>query len=173
VRVAELDLLKAEGSFDAVVSLFVLHRLGKRAFEGALRLASCVAPGGSLYVSEFTGPRGFIAMCNEPRLRKGPAGRMLARYFERHRFEAALRSTNIAPVRSLLSKLLVPQRSRDFRWRYTMTLAEAFRRMRRRAYAPFFGGPEDLEDLRREFKTDFAREVRFTEIIRTYRFTRS
>lgn len=153
-----------------MVALFVLHRLQARAVEGAERLAACVAPGGRLYVSEFAGPRGLIAMCNEPRWRKGVAGRMLSRYFERHRFDATLRSTDIAPVRARLSELLKPEKARDFRWRYALTLAEVFRRMRRRAYAPFFGGPEELDGLRREFEADFGREVDFVEIIRVFPF---
>ena len=171
VEARVLDVLKAEGSFDAVVSLFVLHRLQERAIEGAERLASCLAPGGALYISEFVGPRGFIAMCNEPRLRKGPAGRMLARYFEGHRFDAALRSTDIAPVRRRLERRLRAEGHRDFRWRYEFPLAEAFRRMRRRAYAPFFGGPEELEALRHEFEPEFARVVAFVEVIRVYRYS--
>jgi hypothetical protein len=172
VRVRELDLLKAEGAYDAVVALFVLHRLQERAIEGAERLAACVAEGGRLYISEFVGPRGLIAMCNEPRLRKGVAGRMLARYFERHRFSAKLKSTNIAPVRARLSTLLKAEKPRDFRWRYTLTLAEVFRRMRRRSYAPFFGGPEDLEGIRREFEAGFDREVDFVEVIRVFSYRR-
>ncbi len=109
-------------------------------------------------------------MCNEPRLWRGIVGRMLARYFGRHRFAAKLKSTNIAPVRAKLSKLLAPEKPRDFRWRYTLTLAEVFRRMRRRSYAPFFGGPEDLDDLRKEFEADFDREVDFVEVIRVFPF---
>jgi hypothetical protein len=170
VQVRELDLLEAEGAYDAVVALFVLHRLQERAIEGAERLASCVAPGGRLYISEFVGPRGLIAMCNEPRLRKGTAGRMLARYFERHRFAPTLKSTDIAPVRKRLSTLLKAEKPRDFRWRYTLTLAEIFRRMRRRSYAPFFGGPEDLDGIRREFEADFDRAADFVEIIRIFPF---
>jgi SAM-dependent methyltransferase len=173
VRVEELDLLQAKGGYDAVIALFVLHRLAARAIEGAERVAACVAPGGVLYVSEFVGPRGFIAMCNEPRLQKGIAGRMLARYFERHSFDAALRSTNIAPVRARLARLLRAERPRDFRWNYRLPVSELFRRLRRRAYAPFFGGPEELDDLRKEFEPEFHREIAFIEVIRVHRYSRS
>ncbi len=173
VRVSQLDLLKAKGSYDLVTALFVLHRLGAKARLGARRLARLVGPAGSLIVTEFAGPRGFIARANEPRWRgRDLVGRLLGRYFAIRPWREPLRSTDIGPCLTELARALSPAGHQDFAWRYRLSLAELFRRIRRRAYAPFFQAPDDLEQLRREFEPHFAREFPFVEVIRVHRFAR-
>lgn len=165
------------GTFDAVSLLFVIHRIP--AWEEALdRVCRLVAPGGSFTISEFVGPEGIIYRSNE---RGGtgadPVSRMIRRYFElvSAPFNPGLKSTNIAPVRERLSRLLRADGHRDFGWNQTIMPGEMFRRIRDRAYAPYFSttpAPGALDRLRDEFSPEWCTAVRQTEVIRLYRFTR-
>jgi SAM-dependent methyltransferase len=180
VEARQIDLtgdLSGLGTFDAVALLFVIHRIA--AWEEALdRVCRLVAPGGSFTISEFVGPEGIIYRSNE---RGGagedPVSRMIRRYFElvSAPFAPALKSTSIGPALERLAGRLRPDGHRDFGWPQTIMPAEMFRRIRDRAYAPYFGttpAAGALDRLREEFSGEWCTAVRQTEVIRLYRFTR-
>lgn len=163
------------GTFDAVSLLFVIHRIDgwEEAIDHVCRL---VAPGGALYLSEFVGPGGIIYLSNE---RGGagtdPVSRMIRRYFELvpAPFAPSLKSTNIAPVLERLATRLQADGHGDFGWNQTIMPAEMFRRIRDRAYAPYFGtipSQGALDRLREEFAPDWCTAVRQTEVLRIHRF---
>jgi SAM-dependent methyltransferase len=180
VEARRIDLtgdLSGLGAFDAVSLLFVIHRIA--AWEEALdRVCRLVAPGGSFYISEFVGPEGIIYRSNEGGgAGTDPVARMIRRYFELVPvpFAPALKSTSIAPALERLAGSLRPDGHRDVGWPQTLMPAEMFRRIRDRAYAPFFGTtpvPGTLDRLRDEFSGEWCTAVRQTEVIRLYRFTR-
>jgi SAM-dependent methyltransferase len=165
------------GSFDLVSLLFVIHRL-KRWEEVVDRVSGLLAPGGFFFISEFAGPGGIIYLSNEA----GGTGtdsvsRMIRRYFELlpERFTPELKSTNIAPVLDRLAGILEPQDHQDFSWHQTIMPGEMFRRIRDKAYAPYFGtrpAPGGLDQLRAEFAGEWTQAVRQTEVIRIHRFRR-
>ncbi len=180
VEVRRIDLrecLGALGTFDLVTLLFVIHRL--TAWRGVVEpLAGLVAPGGSLYVSEFAGPSGVIHLSNE---RGGsstdPVSRMIRRYFELlpARLDAPLRSTMIRPVRDALAERLRPAGFRDFVWSQRLTPADMWEKIVARAYAPYFStdAPEGLlARLRSEFRDEWLHQTALAETIRVYRFSR-
>jgi len=176
----ELDLtsdLTSLGTFDFVTLFFVIHRLPE--WEGVIdRLTRLVAPGGSFFISEFVGPGGVIYLSNESGgTSSDPVSRMIRRYFELlpEEFAPRLKSTEIRPVLKRLSEQLTPQGSRDVKWPQTLMTAEMFRRIRDRAYAPYFSTrplPGTLDLLRAEFAREWTRTVRLTEVIRVHRFLR-
>lgn len=167
--------LSTLGRFDLVSLLFVIHRLKnwEEVVDGLCRL---VAPGGSFFVSEFSGPSGMIHLSNERGGRQSdPVSRLLRRYFELlpEDFAPALKSTSIAPVRSRLGESLEPMDHRDFTWRQTLTPAEVIRRIEGRAYAPFFSTHPTsgiLDRLRAEFAAESGRRIELEETIRVFRF---
>ncbi len=165
------------GAFDLVTLLFVIHRLED--WRPVVRpLAALVAPGGSLFVSEFAGPCGLIHRSNERGgLGDDPVSRLIRRTFEISPipFDPPLTSTRIGPVRELLSVLLEPAGFRDFAWPQRITVEGMLRRMEERAYAPYAAtapSGELLERLRAEFERELSREVELMETIRLYRFAR-
>ena len=89
------------GTFDLVTLFFVIHRLNDWR-PVVTHLAALMAPGGSLYLSEFVGPSGVIYLSNEGGGRfRDPVSRLIRRYFELlpERFAPPLKSTSIRPVR--------------------------------------------------------------------------
>jgi SAM-dependent methyltransferase len=176
VEVRRIDIREPiEGEFDLVVMFFVIHRLDRwrRAMR---RIERRVAPGGSLFLSEFAGPSGIIYLANE---RGGggtdPVSRMVRRYFElvTESYRPELKSTDIGPVRRSLR--LRPAGHRDFLWLQPLTVAEVHHKIEREVYAPFFSthpGPGVIERLGEEFQPEWNRRVRLVERIRVYRFTR-
>ena len=176
----ELDVtsdLASLGTFDFVTLFFVIHRLPE--WEGVLdRLCRLVSPGGSFFISEFVGPGGVIYLSNESGgTSADPVSRMIRRYFEllSEEFAPRLKSSDIRPVLKRLSEQLTPQGHRDVEWPQTLMTAEMFRRIRDRAYAPYFSThpvPGTLDRLREEFAGEWTRTVRQVEVIRIHRFVR-
>jgi len=165
------------GTFDFVTLFFVIHRLPE--WEGVIdRLCRLVAPGGSFFISEFVGPGGIIYLSNESGgTSADPVSRMIRRYFELlpEEFAPRLKSTHIRPVLTRLSERLTPEGAWDVEWPQTLMTAEMFRRIRDRAYAPYFSThpvPGALDLLRAEFAREWTRTVRQTEVIRVHRFVR-
>lgn len=180
VEIRRVDLregLGTLGSFDLVTLLFVIHRL--TAWRAILEpLAGLVAPGGSLYVSEFAGPSGIIHLSNEHGGNLAdPVSRMIRRYFDLlgAPFNAPLRSTRIGPVRDALAEHLRPTGSRDFAWTQRLTPRDMWEKIAARAYAPYFSTRPRaglLAELAREFQGEWLHEVTLAETIRVYRFSR-
>jgi len=169
--------LSSLGSFDLVSLLFVIHRLN--AWEEVLdRLCQRVAPGGSFFISEFVGPEGVIYLSNEAGGKAtDPVSRMIRRYFELlpEPFAPSLRSTDIRPVLQRLSGALHPEGHRDFNWGQSIMPGEMYRRIRDKAYAPYFSTHASagaLDQLRQEFAGEWSDTVRQTEVIRIHRFRR-
>ena len=169
--------LSSLGSFDLVSLLFVIHRLNP--WEPVIdRICRLVSPGGSFFISEFVGPRGVIYLSNEAGgTGTDPVSRMIRRYFEMvpGGFAPALKSTNIAPVLDRIRRELDPRGHQDFGWNQTLMPGEMFRRIRDRAYAPFFSTtppPGGLDQLRAEFAGEWTQAVRQTEVIRIHRFVK-
>jgi SAM-dependent methyltransferase len=181
VDVRPLDVtrdLSGLGTFDLVSLLFVVHRLA--GWEAVIdRLCRLVAPGGSFFISEFVGPGGIIYLSNEGGgTAEDPVSRMIRRYFELlpEPFAPALKSTMIAPVLRHLARHLQPQGFRDFGWHQSIMPGEMFRRIRDRAFAPYFStrpAPEALDALRTEFAGVWSQTVHQTEVIRIHRFERT
>jgi len=164
------------GTFDVVSLLFVIHRLSP--WEPVVdRICGLLAPGGSFFISEFVGPGGVIYLSNEAGgAGSDPVSRMIRRYFEIvGPFAPPLKSTDIAPVLDRLARRLDPAGHRDFAWAQTLMPEEMFRRIRDRAYAPYFvtnPAPVVLDQLRAEFAGEWTETVRQTEVIRIHRFRR-
>lgn len=176
-RIDITEDLSPLGRFDLVTLLFVIHRL--KNWESVVdRLSVLVAPGGSFFISEFSGPSGIIYLSNENGgSASDPVSRLIQRYFAflPDRFAPPLKSTSIGPVRSRLGTLLDFQEHRDFTWKQSITTAEMLRRIEERAYAPFFSthpSPDLLSRLRAEFAGQSEQRVELHETIRVFRFAR-
>ena len=167
--------LEKLGTFDCVTLLFVIHRLTE--WRSVIEhLPGLIAPGGSLYVSEFVGPSGVIYLSNEcGGQSQDPVSRMIRRYFELlpELYDPALKSTSIRPVREALARTLSSSGHRDFFWSQRLTAGDMYRKIETKAYAPYFSIPpseELLRTLRREFENEWSKEVHLTETIRVYRY---
>jgi SAM-dependent methyltransferase len=168
--------LPALGAFDVVALLFVIHRVPE--WRPVIpELAARVAPGGSLFISEFAGPSGVIYLSNENGGRgDGAVARLIRRTFELlpERFAPALKSTSIGPVLEALARELAPAGHEDFEWRQSLTVGEMFRKIEDGSYAPYFSlrRPEDvLARLRVEFASEWGARCGLSETIRLHRFT--
>lgn len=170
--------LTSLGRFDLVSLLFVIHRLNP--WEQVMdRLCGLAAPGGSFFISEFTGPEGIIFLSNEGGGKgRDPVSRLLRRYFELlpERFAPELKSTSIKPVLDRLGRSLTPMGHQDFVWKQVLAPREMLVRIEKRAYAPFFSTqpPADLlRQLAIEFASELDTSVALNESIRIYRFMRN
>ncbi len=177
VEVRRIDITQPiEGIYDAVVMFFVIHRLDhwKRVVR---RIERLVAPGGSLFLSQFAGPSGIIYLANEQGGRaRDPISRLIRRYFElvKEKFTPDLKSSYITPVLKYLK--LTPMGHRDFLWPQPVTVGEMHHKIDREVYAPFFSTHPHrkvIEQLGREFQPEWNRRVRLVERIRVYRLMRS
>lgn len=163
------------GTFDVVTLLFVIHRIHDWR-PVVPRLAALVAPGGSLYLSEFVGPSGVIYLSNEGGGQfRDPVSRLIRRYFELlpERFAPSLKSTSIRPVREALAESLTYLGYWDCFWSQRLTVGDMFQKIETRAFAPYFSThPADqlLDQLKSEFESDWLRGVSLRETIRIYRF---
>jgi SAM-dependent methyltransferase len=181
LRVKRLDItrdLRGLGAFDMVVMFFVIHRL-ERWRPVLSPLVRLVGKGGSLYVSEFVGPSGIIYLANELGGRgRDPVSRMIRRYFELvdEPFHPKLKSTSIGPVLRALRHRLTFAGYRDFAWPQRFSVGGVHHKIEREVFAPFFSThptPSVLEQLKREFRSEWNRRVELVETIRVYRFTRA